>query len=389
MQIDFFTTFMATGIIFFSASLTIFIFSFTQAENRSFLWASFASFLSSVSFFLAGLRNIISDFYSVIIFNFLIIIAMLAYLELFCRILSVYPRRRYLLLLLPLFQVISFYWFLYYVPSFEARVVIFNVIALIICFFVIRVLFTGSRKDQLYSHIFASIPFIIIALIALFRVSLFLIIHSVAASSFTSLPNVVINFAGMISALWATFSAIFLINNKLQYVLARSARVDSLTNTMNRAGLRESLEREIASKQRSGEDLSILFSDLDFFKKINDSYGHIAGDAMLVHIADLFKNNIRAGDFIARYGGEEFVFILPRAGLEQAQGLAERMRTIVKKTPLEYNRKKIPITCSFGVALLDKYSDNYDSLLNKADTALYSAKESGRDRVVLYEEAVI
>lgn len=385
MQLDFFTTFIVTTTILLTISLATCIFSFTRPENRSFLWAAIAGLLFSVSFLLANLRNVIPDFYSIVVFNLLTILALLSYYELFCRILGLLSPRRKFLLILPFFQVITFSWFTYVVPNFQIRVVIFNIIVLIICFVIIRLLIMGAKKDQLFSHLFSSIPFMIMGLVGLYRLLLFVLIHSVGAPSFTSSANVLLNFICMMSTIWATFSAIFLISNRLQFELSVLARIDSLTGVLNRTGLQEIMQKEIAKNKRYDVPLSLIITDLDFFKKINDTYGHIAGDAVLAHVAHLFKKNIRTEDHLARYGGEEFVFILPQTDIENAYCLAERLRLIVKNSALEYDGKMISLSCSFGVAFFDPLYDDYDSLLNKADTALYNAKNGGRDTVVRFK----
>ncbi len=382
MNLDFSTTFIITCLITGTISLATFLFSFSRKENHHFIWAAMAGALFSVSFFLANFRDIIPDFFSIILFNLFCVLAQLSYCELYCRLLSVFPRRRILLLLLPLFQVTAFIWYTYYEPSFAARVIILNIVILITCIFIVSVLIKGAEKSQLRMHIFASTPFMIMGIIGIYRITLFMVAHNVGAPSFTSPANILINLVYLMSAVWATLSAIFLISYRLQHTLAETARHDSLTSVLNRRAMRESFKREIALSMRSGDPLSLIISDIDFFKKINDTYGHVTGDAVLLHTVNVFKKCIRTTDLLARYGGEEFAFVLPKTDRANARHLGERLRAAVKNTPFEYGPESIAITCSFGIASFNPEHDDYEGLIQRADSALYEAKKNGRDRVI-------
>lgn len=158
----------------------------------------------------------------------------------------------------------------------------------------------------------------------------------------------------------------------------RELGVDALTNTLNRRGLSNCLSREIARAKRHQDKLSVVMADLDNFKRINDSYGHEAGDRMIVHFAQLIRFVIRDADYVARFGGEEFVLILPEADQVHAEMVALRLQTILAKTPLLYEDNEISVTFSAGIA---EYRDNEEGaeMLRRADTALYAAKAAGRD----------
>ena len=140
--------------------------------------------------------------------------------------------------------------------------------------------------------------------------------------------------------------------------------------------------REIAHAERSKYPLSFILCDIDYFKKVNDSYGHVTGDAVLIHTVNLFKMCLRSTDFLARYGGEEFAFILPNTDKNGARQVAERLRSTVKDTPLKDHNKAISLTCSFGLTSYDPKCDNYEKIIQRADSALYKAKDKGRNMVV-------
>ena len=159
---------------------------------------------------------------------------------------------------------------------------------------------------------------------------------------------------------------------------------DALTGTDNRRAMEAILVRELAHARRDGQPLSVTMIDLDHFKRINDTHGHAAGDAALVHLTRLAKSMLRGHDAFARYGGEEFVLVLPETALQGAVYVTGRLQALLHKTPLIFADKTIAMAFSAGVATLNA-DDSEGSLLRRADAALYEAKRSGRNRVVVGE----
>ena len=161
---------------------------------------------------------------------------------------------------------------------------------------------------------------------------------------------------------------------------------DPLTNSYNRGYLIQRLPQEISRSQRYGRPLSLIMSDLDHFKMINDEYGHQAGDIVLKKFVESIHGKIRQGiDWMARYGGEEFILVLPETDLRSASVLAERLRNIVSKNVIDVGKTQLRITASFGVTCLDaaKSTDKAspESMIKEADACLYVAKKEGRNRV--------
>jgi len=141
------------------------------------------------------------------------------------------------------------------------------------------------------------------------------------------------------------------------------------------------LER-MAEVSVSPKPLSVVMIDIDFFKRVNDSYGHTCGDAVLKQVARVIQSNVRGNDLAARYGGEEFCILLPDADLERARQASERLRASVELSPALYEGKKYPVTVSLGVAQYDPTRDSSGrSLIERADRALYASKQEGRNRV--------
>jgi len=162
---------------------------------------------------------------------------------------------------------------------------------------------------------------------------------------------------------------------------------DGLTQLYNRRAFNERLTQARAAEERRGGVFSLLLMDLDHFKKLNDTYGHPAGDAALRNAAKVLERHSRAGDVPARYGGEEFALILPGADEEGALRLAERVRRTLEKDEIVFEGARIRVTASLGVASWPRDGDQTDALVAAADRALYAAKESGRNRVVAASRA--
>lgn len=158
---------------------------------------------------------------------------------------------------------------------------------------------------------------------------------------------------------------------------------DRLTGVCNRGAMDEVLAREIARARRSGSPIAVAMVDLDFFKKVNDTHGHAAGDAVLKAAAARFCASLRAYDVLGRFGGEEFLAVFPGCAVESAVTVAERLRAALAATPVEIEGGAIACTCSVGVcAGALPHELDADALLAAADKALYEAKRAGRNRVV-------
>lgn len=160
--------------------------------------------------------------------------------------------------------------------------------------------------------------------------------------------------------------------------LREQATHDGLTGLLNRSAVVEILERELERAVRDALPLSVLMVDLDHFKRVNDTFGHLAGDTVLREAAARMKSAIRRYDSLGRYGGEEFLIVLPGCAAEGAVSQAERLRMALAAEPFSVPGHLLPVTCSVGVASLADRSDA-DALIGQADIALYRAKECGRN----------
>ena len=155
---------------------------------------------------------------------------------------------------------------------------------------------------------------------------------------------------------------------------------DGLTGILNRRAIYEVLEKEILRAAREKTPLSVIMLDIDFFKKVNDNYGHNAGDAVLKELTRRILAELRPYDTFGRYGGEEFIILLPGAFMYEVLAVAERIRGAIRNAPFDITPAGLHVTASFGVAEFD-FKENSDALVNRADIALYKAKKNGRDRI--------
>jgi len=172
----------------------------------------------------------------------------------------------------------------------------------------------------------------------------------------------------------------------LQSQLREQAIRDVLTNLFNRRYLEETLERELARATRESYPLCVIMMDLDYFKDVNDTYGHEAGDVVLKTIAETVTRQSRHGDFVCRYGGEEFVLVMPNIGIEKARERAEALHQIIGELNIPYGRFNLTITISMGIAWYPAHGKTKDELMRAADMAMYVAKNTGRNRVIIYDE---
>jgi diguanylate cyclase (GGDEF)-like protein len=192
--------------------------------------------------------------------------------------------------------------------------------------------------------------------------------------------------------LWRNFTTITLQHHELERThtelqhkhkeLQRLTRLDGLTGLYNRSTFVELTRQELARARRQGLTTTILLMDLDFFKQVNDTWGHPAGDAVLKNVATIAHNTVRSTDLVGRLGGEEFIILLPNTSLEAGRKLAEKLRANMQNQPTTWEKQAINTTVSIGLASTTASEErDFDHLYTHADKALYSAKQKGRNRV--------
>jgi len=196
-----------------------------------------------------------------------------------------------------------------------------------------------------------------------------------------------------LSVLCLLFGALAFVNNRFmkglweaQEKLVTMATVDSLTGLLSRQAGLERVAEELSRHRRSGRPLACLLMDIDRFKKVNDTFGHQAGDKVLESFGAILRGHTRKHDIVCRYGGEEFLLLLADTSLSAAQATAEKIREVTSSKPVSFNDRQISFTTSIGLALL-RPEETAESMIARADAALYLAKNSGRNQVACAEES--
>lgn len=193
--------------------------------------------------------------------------------------------------------------------------------------------------------------------------------------AWTVLNTTVLQGGTLVAFVWMTAA-------RLHHDLEVQALTDPLTGLLNRRAIELLAKRTIAASQRTGQAVSAILFDLDDFKNINDSFGHLCGDNMLIAIARCIEQNLRPGDMFARLGGDEFAALLENTDLEAANTIAQRMRMAIEELRIQYERQEVGATASFGVAQLRNASDGWKDLLLYCDRALYAVKGGGGNLVI-------
>lgn len=169
--------------------------------------------------------------------------------------------------------------------------------------------------------------------------------------------------------------------------LHEQANTDALTGLYNRRRMLEDIHLQQALCERNNSNFCLILGDIDFFKKLNDSYGHAAGDAGLVHLSKLLKDTVRKTDSVSRWGGEEFLILLSGSGEKEAYQIANTLRELIANQAIKFQDRHLHLTLSFGVAHY-KAGQSIDHTIHNADLALYQAKVQGRNRVVLHQPSI-
>jgi diguanylate cyclase (GGDEF)-like protein len=167
----------------------------------------------------------------------------------------------------------------------------------------------------------------------------------------------------------------------LEQQLETLANTDSLTGLYNRRRMQEMLELQKSMSLRNSSDFTLIFVDIDHFKKFNDTYGHSCGDYILCEVAFFMRNHLRQGDALARWGGEEFLIMLPNTDIHGARIIAEKIRKAIAEQRFHMAGQEFSVTMTFGLTQ-HKENDSIDDSLNRADEALYQGKKAGRNLVM-------
>ncbi|AKU91990.1 GGDEF domain-containing protein [Vulgatibacter incomptus] len=195
-------------------------------------------------------------------------------------------------------------------------------------------------------------------------------------------PREVAGLEVIVSSIAFVLALAALLGHRLMADLERAGRIDVLTGVRNRRSVEDEGARGVEVCVATRLPCAVLLFDLDRFKRINDTHGHLAGDAALRHFAAILEPELRRSDLFGRWGGEEFVAVMPGATGDEALAAAERLRALVARSPVSFERASIELTVSIGVAWNEGEGMELGALVARADAALYRAKDGGRDRVI-------
>ncbi|HOZ06536.1 MAG TPA: GGDEF domain-containing protein [Arenimonas sp.] len=302
------------------------------------------------------------------------------------------PRRHRTPYLISILIVLVSILFSYVWPDRYWRLMINTLLLGILFGIAARLAFRARANDDMVarSHLLVASVFALAAIV------LFVRVVSVMMSGRDHMPSIdEINLiqglfytAATLGPIVATLGYALMCNERLGSELARLANEDGLTGVHNRRSLEQIAQRMLLPERRKNRPFSLILVDADHFKRINDNFGHGAGDLALRELAKILKTATGDMGVVGRFGGEEFLILLPDADIREASLMADRMRQEICSQVLSFSEQKLSWSISAGVAQLDKRDTDFDMLVRRADQALYRAKSEGRNRVALAEELV-
>lgn len=382
MVLDLKTLAFTISLVSFNATILMVLLSILVKQYRATIYWAVGGALSTIGFFLLMERGIIPNFFSITVANLFCAISLIS---MFLGILKFMgeerkiPRAFWLLfVLLPIFL-----YFTFIKDSLLFRSVISAVVSAAVMLLSGYTLLVYSPRSLRLSHWFAGINFLLMGLFQIFRgISLFYVntSYGIFSDSWLQTANFLLTVIFMI--LW-TMGSVFMVTQRLSVELTQTARIDFLTQTLNRRAAQERLTQEAKRAERKNSVFSIILMDVDKFKYINDHFGHSTGDAALIQISDMMRKSLRTEDMHSRWGGDEFLIMLQDTAELGAVEVAERLKKTIHKQKITYQKKKISCTLSIGVACFGISSRTLEETIIQADEALYIAKSKGGDCIVV------
>ncbi len=292
---------------------------------------------------------------------------------------------RYIPWLLAGVMFIQNLWFVVLHPDIHARIIANSLAYSLSSAVCARALFIRIEQPLRTAYWFTGASFAVMSILFLVRA---LIVYRAPANTYGLYSPTLINpisfFIGSMAQTCLALGLVLMLNYRLATDLQRLALTDVLTGAMNRRSLEQEAARLSARCTRTGDTLAVMMIDVDYFKSINDRYGHQVGDEVLKRLAEIAQKTIRSDDYFARYGGEEFCILLPSIVEQDAWILADRLRQSYAATVMEFDGEILRSTISIGVSDSTHAGLEYTSLIAAADQAMYRAKQPGRNRVVMY-----
>jgi diguanylate cyclase (GGDEF)-like protein len=250
-----------------------------------------------------------------------------------------------------------------------------------IIFYSIACYFLWQRRHANFASSLYFVLFSLIFIILVFVLRCYAVIVYQITSPIQNQPvNNIFLLALFISGYLRNVGFIMMVSHRLYQDLRETAEIDFLTNIYNRRAIQQVLNQQFNQFRRYKSVCSLILLDIDYFKKVNDNYGHDTGDKVLQSVTAILKNNLRKTDILGRWGGEEFLVVLPNTNIEKALDVAEKLRSEIARNKIV----DIACTISLGVKMFDKNDNTVDEAIKRADDALYTAKNKGRNCVVAF-----
>ena len=351
------------------------------------LW-TLANLVAAIGFFFLILRGILPDFMTMILGNYLAIATNLLCLEGNRKFLGLSSNRWFDAGLIALYAPLMAY-FTFSDNNVAGRIVVSSLCLAIISASSWYIFSRAVQKEKNFTYKFARITYFAFMVMMLLRAILTLTYSQITDFYAPDTVQSAVYLMFIVFAVLWTFQYLILNNERLQQELEsaqveleNSAKTDFLTGVNNKRNFFEIGNSEIQRAERFPYSLAVVMFDIDHFKQVNDTYGHAAGDLVLTEIAEICKKNVRAVDVLGRLGGEEFAVILPQTNAERAEKVAEHLRSLIEEREIVFLSEKIKVTASFGIAELNGADEQIETVLDRADAALYEAKRAGRNRVV-------
>ena len=335
--------------------------------------------LQPVSFVLFSLRGVIPDWLSIVFGNAVLVVSF-AHFMLALRTYRGHPARHRPLIFLIAAAVVGEILLTYAWPNLHARITLVSAILALMAMIGIHALYRHHEAATRPEHLVA----IMLGLGVVILMARALRVpdsNVVELTSSTPLQGIVFTYASLLPVI-ATSGFLLMCGERLNKDLARLAMFDPLTGVYNRRTMTELANRAIAASKRHGRALSLLILDIDHFKRINDQFGHEAGDLALGRVVELVNAELRVSDILARLGGEEFVVILADTDEKSALALAERVRRRLSDAEFSISGWPVALRASIGVGTLGPQVSDLETLMRHTDRAMYAAKSAGRNCVV-------
>lgn len=381
MQLDLPTLAVVTFLVAFGACVGFTSLMLVLRGLPVLRWWVTSLWVGTLAIVLLGLRNQVPDWLSISVANFTACLASALLLKGVALHVGKAMRWRGPLTVVACYTALNV-GFTYVMPNLHVRVVLYSANSVLWDAWLVFYLLRFAPRDVRLSCRIAAVVMTADAIHFAYRAFLPLNPDAGQNAFAAGSPIIITYVAGIVIGLAGYFSLLLMVTERLMVDLRRTARMDSLTGLLNRGAVINDGVISLERATQHGKPFSLLVIDLDYFKQVNDTWGHDAGDAALCHVARMIRRHLPGADAVAgRYGGEEFVVGLPGLDMTQATALAEQLRAELADVPFTYRGKAIAMTTSIGVASA-RAGQTFQSLVAHADEALYQAKSLGRNEVI-------